>query len=133
MAMAYTKLYELIKNVKDEKEAEELCKIIEKFFESQCKENVSKKFEEQKPVLKLEIKEELRKELATKEDLELIGEKILRYVGNKINQVNEKINQLDRKIDEEFYQLDKKVDTLKKDIIIIALIIILGSAQHGHL
>ena len=90
-------------------------------------ENVSKKFEEQKPVLKLELKEELRKELATKEDLELMGEKILRYVDNKINQVNEKINQLDKKIDEEFYQLDKKVDTLKRDIIIVALIIILAN------
>ena len=79
-------------------------------------ENVSKKFEEQKPVLKLELKEELRKELVTKEDLELMGEKILRYVDNKINQVNEKINQLDKKIDGEFYQLDKKLDTLKRDI-----------------
>jgi len=127
MAVAYSKLYELIKNVKDEKEAEELCKIIEEFFEKQCKENVSKKFEEQKPVLKLELKEELRKELTTKEDLELIGEKILRYVDNKINQVIEKINQLDKKIDEGFYQLDKKVDTLKRDIIIIALIIILAN------
>ena len=54
--------------------------------------------------------------VAYKEDLELMGEKILRYVDNKINQVNEKIN-----------QLDKKLDTLKRDIIIIALIIILAN------
>ena len=65
--------------------------------------------------------------VAYKEDLELMGEKILRYVDNKINQVHEKINQLDEKIDGEFYQLDKKLDTLKRDIIIIALIIILAN------
>ena len=98
MAVAYNKLYELLKNVKDEKEAEELCKIIERFFEEKCREEVSKKFDEQKPIFKAELKEDLKGELATKKDLELLEERILRYVDNKISSVNERIAQLDKKM-----------------------------------
>ena len=99
MAVAYAKLYELIlKKVKDEKEAEDLCKIIERFFEEKCRQEVSKKFDEQKPVFKAELKDELKDELATKNDIALLEErmnsmeeKILRYVDNKFNQLDKKM------------------------------------------
>jgi hypothetical protein len=40
----------------------------------------------------------LENELATKKDLELLEERILRYVDNKISSVNERIAQLDKKM-----------------------------------
>jgi len=48
--------------------------------------------------VKTEVKEELKDELATKKDLELLEERILRYVDNKFNQLDKKftneINQI---------------------------------------
>ena len=37
--------------------------------------------------VKTEVKEELKDELATKKDLELLEERILRYADNKFNQI----------------------------------------------
>ena len=111
MAVAYNRLYELLKNVKDEKEAEELCKIIERFFEEKCREEVSKKFDEQKPVFKAELKEDLKDELATKKDVALLEERILRYVDNK------------------FYELDKKTDRIFYLIIVFMIVYVLTNPQ----
>ena len=111
MAVAYNRLYELLKNVKDEKEAEELCKIIERFFEEKCREEVSKKFDEQKPIFKAELKDELKDELATKNDIALLEEKILRYVDNK------------------FYELDKKTDRIFYLIVVFMIVYVLTNPQ----
>jgi hypothetical protein len=76
MAIAYAKLYELIlKKVKDEKEAKEFYDVIIELMK------------EGKIEVKTEVKEELKDELATKKDLELLEERILRYVDNKFNQI----------------------------------------------
>ena len=91
MAVAYAKLYEIIhKKIKDEKEAEDLYNSIIEIIK------------EGKLSVKNELKEELKDELATKKDLELLEERILRYVDNKFHQ-------LDKKIDEKFSLLDKKL------------------------
>ncbi len=73
--MAYAvpiEVYEAIKKViKDEKLAQEVVKTIEKSLET-----IENKAREEKVVLKAEIKDELRKELATKEDIALLEEKM---------------------------------------------------------
>jgi hypothetical protein len=80
MAIAYAKLYELIlKKVKDENEAKEFYDVIIELVK------------EGKIEVKTEVKEELKDELATKKDLELLEEKILRYVDNKFNQLDKKM------------------------------------------
>ena len=104
MAVAYAKLYELIlKKIKDEKEAKEYYDIIVELVR------------EGKIEVKTEVKEELKDELATKKDLELLEERILRYV-------DEKFHYLDKKIDERFYKLDKKM-TIGFVILILLYII----------
>ena len=118
MAVAYNKLYELLKNVKDEKEAEELCKIIERFFEEKCREEVSKKFDEQKPVFKAELKEDLKDELATKNDIALLEE--------RMNSMEEKIL---RYVDNKFYELDKKTDRIFYLIVVFMIVYVLTNPQ----
>jgi uncharacterized membrane protein YheB (UPF0754 family) len=108
-AVVYSKLYELIKNVKDEREAEEICKIIEEYFAKKCKEEVSKNFEEQKPVFKAELKDELKDELATKKDIALLEERMNSMEERILRYVDDKFHYLDKKIDESFYKLDKKM------------------------
>ncbi|ADC69105.1 conserved hypothetical protein [Methanocaldococcus sp. FS406-22] len=86
MAISYAKLYELIlKKVKDEKEAREIYDIIIELNK------------ENKIIIKNELKDELRSELATKEDIKYLDEKI-----------------------------EKEIKLLRRDMIIIALIIILS-------
>ena len=101
MAVAYAKLYELIlKKVKDEKEAKELYKIVEEFIKEN-EQRIEDKFKNEKIIIKNELKDELKNELATKEDILLVKkdidlvreemksmeERILRYVDNKFNQI----------------------------------------------
>ena len=73
--MAYAlpvEVYEAIrKAVKDDKTAKEVAKAIEKGFEA-----IEGKAKEQKVVIKAELKDELRKELATKEDIALVRQEI---------------------------------------------------------
>jgi uncharacterized membrane protein YheB (UPF0754 family) len=118
MVVAYNRLYELLKNVKDEKEAEELCKIIERFFEEKCREEVSKKFDEQKPVFKAELKEDLKDELATKNDIALLEE--------RMNSMEEKIL---RYVDNKFYELDKKTDRIFYLIVVFMIVYVLTNPQ----
>ena len=74
MAIAYAKLYEIIhKKVKDEKEAEELYNVIVEIVK------------EGKLLVKNELKEELRNELSTKEDI-LLVKKEIEMVRNELNQ-----------------------------------------------
>ena len=122
MAVAYNRLYELLKNVKDEKEAEELCKIIERFFEEKCREEVSKKFDEQKPVFKAELKEDLKDELATKNDIALLEERMNSMEERILRYVDDKFHYLDKKIDDKFYELDKKFTSEITQIKILILI-----------
>ena len=87
--------------VKDEKEAEELYKIVEEFIKEN-EQRIENKFKNEKIIIKNELKDELKNELATKEDLIIIEERlrgemkameerILRYVDNKFNQLDKKM------------------------------------------
>ena len=65
-------VYEAIrKAVKDDNTAKEVAKAIEKSFEA-----IENKAKEQKTIIKAELKDELRKELATKEDIVLLQQEI---------------------------------------------------------
>ena len=80
MAVAYAKLYEIIaKYIKDEKRAEELYNAVVEVIK------------EEKIIIKHELKDELKNELATKEDILLAEERILRYVDNRFNQLDKKM------------------------------------------
>ena len=93
MAIAYAKLYELVyKYVQDKEKAEIISKAIEEFIKEN-EQRIDKRFEENKI-----LKDELKNELATKEDLMLVEERlrgemkameerILRYADNKFNQI----------------------------------------------
>ncbi|EHP88518.1 hypothetical protein [Methanotorris formicicus] len=108
MAIAYAKLYELIlKKVKDEKEAEELYKIVEEFIKEN-EQRIEQKFKNEKVIIKNELKDELRSELATKEDV-LLAEERLRGEMKALEE-----------------RLEKKIELVRRDVIIIALIIILA-------
>ncbi|WP_423792101.1 hypothetical protein ACPB8Q_05080 [Methanocaldococcus indicus] len=100
MAVGYAKLYELIlKKVKDEKEAREIYDIIIELNK------------ENKIIIKNELKDELRSELATKEDILILEE--------KMNSIKEEIL---RYVDSKFHQLDKKF-TIFFIIILFTIII----------
>ena len=129
MAVAYNRLYELLKNVKDEKEAEELCKIIERFFEEKCREEVSKKFDEQKPIFKAELKEDLKDELATKKDIALLEEKMNSMEERILRYVDDKFHYLNKKIDDKFYELDKKTDRIFYLIVVFMIVYVLTNPQ----
>jgi len=65
-------VYDAIKKVvKDEKTAREIARAIEEGLEA-----IEEKAKKEKVVLKAEIKDELRKELASKEDIALLEQKI---------------------------------------------------------
>ena len=49
-------------------------------------------------IIKNEVRDELRKELSTKEDIILMKEELMRYIDNKSNQLDGKYNQLDKKM-----------------------------------
>ena len=49
-------------------------------------------------IIKNEVRDELKKELSTKEDIILMKEELMRYIDNKSNQLDGKYNQLDKKM-----------------------------------
>ena len=84
---------------------------------------------EKKEHVKIEIKEELKNELVTRE----LFEERFRYLDNKIderftyldNKIEERFNYLDNKIEERFATLNVKIDALNfKFNILVALMII---------
>ena len=82
MAMAHNELYERIYKIiadthlKNEEKVRLVWEIVETHIEKKIEEKTIKNFENQKPVLKLELKDELRTELATKEDVLLLREEM---------------------------------------------------------
>ena len=94
MAVAYAKLYELIlKNVKDEKKAKEFYDVVIELMKAG------------KIEIKNELKDELRGELATKEDIKYLYEKI----------------------EKEVEKIERDIKLVRRDMIIIALVIILAT------
>jgi DNA polymerase elongation subunit (family B) len=122
MAIAYAKLYELIlKKVKDEKEAEELYKIVEEFIKEN-EQRIENKFKNEKIIIKNELKDELKNELATKEDLIIIEERL----RGEMKSMEERIL---RYIDEKFHYLDKKIDRVFYLLVLFMVIYVITNPQ----
>ena len=89
MAGALLELYELFEKKLGKEEAKEAIELVGKAIET-----VREEAKAQKPVLKAEIREELRKELATKEDVAI----------------------LDQKMETVYKELDQKIETVRQEI-----------------
>ena len=94
MATELLELYELFEKKLGKEEAKKAIELVGKAIES-----VREEAKAQKPVLKAEIKDELRKELVTKE--EFYGEigKLRQEVEALRQELNGKINTLDQKVE----------------------------------
>ena len=87
MTTALLQLYELFEKKLGKEEAKEAIELVEKAIEA-----VREEAKAQKPILKAEIREELRKELATKEDIALVRQE-LETVYKELDQKIETVRQ----------------------------------------
>ena len=89
MAGVTLELYELFEKKLGKEEAKKAIKLVEEALEA-----VEQKAKEQKTIVKAELKDELRKELATKEDITILEQKmetIYRELDQKIETVRQEI------------------------------------------
>ena len=93
MATVLLELYELFEKKLGKEEAKEAIELIGKAIES-----VEEKAKEQKSIVKAELKDELRKELATKEDIAVVRQEI-EVVRQEIEVVRQEVKNLDQKIE----------------------------------
>ena len=109
--MAYAlpvEVYEAIrKAVKDDKTAKEVAKAIEKGFEA-----IEGKAKEQKVVIKAELKDELRKELVTKE--EFFAE--IGKLEQKIETVRQEIETVRQELKGEIETVRQEIETVRQEI-----------------
>ena len=89
MATVPLELYELFEEKLGKEKAKEAIKLVEEALKS-----VEEKAREQKTIIKAELKDELRKELATKEDIAV----------------------LDQKIETVYRELDQKIETIRQEL-----------------
>ena len=99
MATAILEIFKLLKEEVGEEKAEKIVKIIEESIGT-----IREEAKAQKPILKAEIKEELRKELATKEDIAVLKEDIA-VLEQKIESLDQKIEFVRREMRILFYVL----------------------------
>ena len=116
MATATMEIFKLLKEEVGEEKAEKLVEVIEESIET-----VRKEAKAQKPILKAEIIEELRKELATKEDVLLVREELLGEMG-KLDQKIETVRQEMKTLEE---RLMGEIKVLKILIYVTLLVVIL--------
>ena len=100
MATVPLELYELFEEKLGKEEAKEAIALVEKAFGT-----IEEKAKEQKTVIKAELREELRKELATKEDVLLVKEELLGEIGK-----------LDQKIETVHKELEQKMETVRQKL-----------------
>ena len=104
MAGALLELYELFEKKLGKEEAREAIELVGKAIEA-----IREEARAQKPILKAEIREELRKELVTKE--EFFGETA------KIEQKMETVyRELDQKIETVYRELNQKIETVRQEL-----------------
>ena len=96
MATVSLELYELFEKKLGKEEAKKAIKLVEEALEA-----VEQKAKEQKAVVKAELKDELRKELATKEDIAILEQK-METVRQEIQTV--------------YRELDQKIETVRQEI-----------------
>ena len=103
MATVPLELYELFEEKLGKEKAKEAIALVEEALET-----IEEKAKEQKTVIKAELREELRKELATKEDVLLVKEELLGEIGK-----------LEQKIETVHKELDQKIETVRQEIEIV--------------
>jgi hypothetical protein len=100
MATVPLELYELFEEKLGKEEAKEAIALVEEAFGT-----IEEKAKEQKTVIKAELREELRKELATKEDVLLVKEELLGEIGK-----------LEQKIETVHKELEQKMETVRQEL-----------------
>ncbi|MDW8095559.1 MAG: hypothetical protein RMI51_02025 [Aquificaceae bacterium] len=109
--------YEVYKILEEELGKEKADKVVKVLEESLSK--IEDKAREQKPILKAEVKEELLKELATKEELMLVKLEI----ENKIDNVKA---ELERRIDKVEADLGRRIDRIELLLKVLIGLVVVG-------
>ena len=99
MATELLELYELFEKKLGKEEAKKAIELVGKTIEA-----VEEKAKEQKSIVKAELKDELRKELATKEDIEVVRQEI-EVVRQEVKNLDQKIEFVRREMRILFYVL----------------------------
>ena len=116
MATALLELYELFEKKLGKEEAKEAIELVGKAIET-----VREEAKAQKPILKAEIREELREELATKEDVLLVKEELLGEMGK----LDQKIETVRQEIETVRQELKGEIKVLRVLIYVILATVIL--------
>ena len=99
MSTELLELYELFEKKLGKEEAKKAIELVGKTIEA-----VEEKAKEQKSIVKAELKDELRKELATKEDIEVVRQEI-EVVRQEVKNLDQKIEFVRREMRILFYVL----------------------------
>ena len=107
MATVSLELYELFEKKLGKEEAKKAIKLVEEALEA-----VEQKAKEQKTIVKAELKDELRKELATKEDIAILEQKL----ETAYREFDQKMETVRQEIQTVYRELDQKIETVRQEI-----------------
>ena len=107
MATALLELYELFEKKLGKEDAKEAIELVGKAIEA-----IREEAKAQKPILKAEVREELRKELVTKE--EFFGE--VGKLDQKIETVRQEIQTVRQEIETVYRELNQKIETVRQEL-----------------
>jgi hypothetical protein len=122
MATVPLKLYELFEEKLGKEDAKEAIALIEEALGT-----IEEKAKEQKTVIKAELRDELRKELATKEDVLLVKEELFGEMGKleqKIETVRQEIEVVRQELKGDIKELKGEIKVLKILIYVAILTVI---------
>jgi hypothetical protein len=111
MATVPLKLYELFEEKLGKEDAKEAIALVEEALGT-----IEEKAKEQKTVIKAELREELRKELATKEDIAVLDQKmetVYRELDQKIETVRQEIETVRQELKGDIKELKGEIKVLK--------------------
>ena len=121
MATVPLELYELFEEKLGKEKAKEAIALVEEALET-----IEEKAKEQKTVIKAELREELRKELATKEDIAVLDQKIetvyreldqkIETVRQEIETVRQEIQTVRQEIETVYRELNQKIETVRQEL-----------------
>ncbi|MCS6958281.1 MAG: hypothetical protein RMK75_07520 [Aquificaceae bacterium] len=114
MATISYEVYKILEEKPGKEKADKVVKVLEESFLK-----IEEKAREQKPILKAEVKEELLKELVTKEELMLVKLEI----EKKIDDVKA---ELERKIDKVKAALSRRIDKIELLLKVLIGLVVLG-------
>jgi len=103
MATVSLELYELFEKKLGKEEAKKAIKLVKEALEA-----VEQKAKEQKAVVKAELKDELRKELATKEDIAILEQ--------KMETVRQEMQTVYRELDQKIETVRQEMQTIRQEI-----------------